>query len=310
MIVIDERTQLIKDTLGVQKIKENVVYRPLSYIRNIKVDEGILLFNLLSGEMILVDEDEFSLLTKTADIENPTVKEYIEKWFLVPQETIDSDLSKQLVTVINAINNIYTAPKLNSFTILPTTDCNARCFYCFEHGCSRKWMTKETAFDVVGYIMRNKADGAIKFRWFGGEPLYNSEVIDIICEEMKKNNVSFNSNMITNGYLFDDEMIERAVKLWNLKKVQITLDGTEQIYNRIKAYIYKDDPSPFKRVIKNIKGLLENGIYVAIRLNIDKHNADDLFVLTDFLLKEFKGFDNCYIYPHLLYENSCKFLPY
>ena len=79
MIVIDERTQLIKDTLGVQKIKENIVYRPLSYIRNIKVDEGILLFNLLSGEMILVDEDEFSLLTKTADIENPTVKEYIEK---------------------------------------------------------------------------------------------------------------------------------------------------------------------------------------------------------------------------------------
>ena len=59
MIVIDEQTQLIKNTLGTQKIKENTIYRPLSYVRIIKVDKGRVLFNLLNGEMILVNDDEF-----------------------------------------------------------------------------------------------------------------------------------------------------------------------------------------------------------------------------------------------------------
>ncbi|MBQ6826141.1 MAG: radical SAM protein [Clostridia bacterium] len=306
MVIIDEQTQLIKDTLGIQKIKENTVYRPLSYVRDVKAEEGRVLLNLLTGEMILVDEEEFSLFSKTADMENDTVKELIEKWFLVPEDTVDANISKQLVTVINAINNIYTAPKLTSFTILPTTDCNARCFYCYELGCEKKTMTEQTAMDIVDYIIAKKQDGEIKLRWFGGEPLYNSKVIDIICSELNKRGVKFYSNMISNAFLFDDEMMERAVDVWHLNRIQITIDGPEEQYNRIKAYINPNCESPFKKVIYNVEYLLKKNVNIAVRLNVDKHNVEQIFSLADFLLEKFSKYPNFFAYPNRIFDDTCK----
>ena len=89
--------------------------------------------------------------------------------------------------------------------------------------------------------------------------------------------------------------------LWNLNKVQITLDGTEEMYNRSKAFIYKEG-SPYLRVLNNIHRLLDAGIKVSIRLNINRHNADDLLVLTDTLINQFGGQKLLNVYSHPLFE--------
>ena len=44
------------------------------------------------------------------------------------------------------------AKNITGYTIFPTTDCNARCFYCFELDRSRIPMSVETARKVVRYI--------------------------------------------------------------------------------------------------------------------------------------------------------------
>lgn len=302
MQIIDPQSDFILKAWAKQPFKENAQYRPLKYIRQMLVKEGLLVFNVLTGEMILLDENEKDLFEKKSNASTDLAKKLIEKWFLVPEDTIDSDISKQMIALFQSINSIYSEPKLNSFIILPTTDCNARCFYCYELGRSRKWMTEKTAKDVVDYIIRRKTDGEIKIHWFGGEPLYNVKIIDFISEELKNKGVQFYSHMISNGYLFDTEMIVRAKELWNLKKIQITIDGTEDVYNRVKAYIYKDCASPFDRVLNNVEQLLNNNINVQIRLNMDMHNIDDLFELSNYLLERFKGNKNLFIYPHLLYD--------
>ena len=71
----------------------------------------------------------------------------------------------------------------------------------------------------------------------------------------------FTSSMISNSYLFDLETIIHAKNFWNLTNVQVTLDGTAPVYNKIKNYIYKDDTNPFQTIIKNMHNLLENDIY-------------------------------------------------
>lgn len=307
MRVLDEQTGLIGQLLGKQNIKDNTTYRPLRYVWKEEVSEGALLFNMFTGELLLLNNDEVENFSVHKEIKNETIKILIEKWFLVPDDLDDAKFSQQFIDLVTNVNRIYLAPKINDFTILPTTDCNARCFYCYELGCEKKTMSEQTAYDVVDYILKKKDDGQIKLRWFGGEPLYNSKAIDIICSELKKHGVDYRSHMISNAYLFDKEMIERAQKLWNLEKIQITIDGTEEIYNRTKAYIYKEEMSAFKRVIGNVEALLGIGVNVSIRLNMDKHNVDDLFYLSDFLIDKFKKYSNFFVYPHLLYENSCKF---
>jgi len=287
--------------LSEQSLKEETEYRFLKYIQKLSFEDGLLLYNVLTGELLFLDKQEENLIIPNNEVYNYLVK----NWFLVPADFDDLKFIKQVEDTVMGIKRIYTASKIKTFTILPTTDCNARCFYCFELGCKHIYMDEKTAHDVAKYIIKNKADGKILIRWFGGEPLCNTKVIDIICSDLKENNVEFFSTMVSNSYLFDEDLIKHAKEHWNLKMVQVTLDGTEDVYNKIKNYIYKDVSSPFRRVLNNIQSLLEADIVAKIRMNMDKHNSEDLFTLTYELLDRFAEYENFWIYPHTLYENSC-----
>ena len=131
---------------------------------------------------------------------------------------------------------------------------------------------------------------------------FNKQVIDIICTDLTEKGIVYESMMISNGYLFDGATVEQAVSHWKLKSVQITLDGTEEIYNRSKAFIYKDGKSPYQVVLANIQRLLDAGVAVLIRLNMDEHNADNLMELADELHEQFGENKKLTVYSHVLYE--------
>jgi radical SAM protein with 4Fe4S-binding SPASM domain len=161
-------------------------------------------------------------------------------------------------------------------------------------------MTAETASQVVRYIVAHRGDEKIKISWFGGEPLVNVKVIDQICTELNGQGVPFRSEMITNGYLFDADMVQRAKNLWQLQKVQITLDGTAQTYNRVKAYVYQG-VNAFERVLENIGQLIAVGIRVLIRLNVDKHNIGEMAELAELLHQHFGSNEHLSVYSHELF---------
>ena len=96
---------------------------------------------------------------------------------------------------------------------------------------------------------------------------------------------------------------------WRLRSAQITLDGTEKVYNKRKNYIY-NDVNPFKTVINNIEQLLKNNIKIVIRLNADSTNFDDLYCLVDFLLNKFcmNKYLKIYIQPILNFNNGTAFM--
>lgn len=304
MFIISPPKAIITKILGEQKKQNTVNYRPLFYIKETLTEDGILLLNLITYELIFLNLEEKDFFTKCHGVSNKTVEKLIEKWFLVPEDTNDLNLVKQVENIACISNKVYSFPKYSSFEILPTTDCDARCYYCFEHGVNKKHMSEKTASDVAEFILKNKVDSEISIHWFGGEPLYNSKAMDIICDKLKRNNVVFKSSITTNGYLFDEEMIEKAVNLWNIKKAQVTLDGTEKIYNKIKNFIYKDE-NAYKRVLNNIELLLKAGVHVQIRMNMTTNNEDDLYILADELTERFKEYSNVVIYSRLIMDESC-----
>lgn len=305
MRVLSAKNGYIKNLIDEQKINTNIKHRPFKYISTVEVDDGMILLNNLTDESIFLDSKENQTFLQLTDFTNETLQYLVKNYFLVPEDFDDLTFSKNVEDTISLIYRSYRKRPIDSFTIFPTTDCNARCFYCYQHGCEFITMSQETAEDVADYILKNKADKELLLRWFGGEPLYNSIAIDIITEKLIENGIPFKSIMTTNGYLFDSDMIEKAKNKWNLTRVQITLDGTEEIYNKVKAYIYADGTSAYKRVIDNIEKLLQNDIIVNVRMNMDEHNVKDLFILTDEILKRYKKYDNFYAYVHLLYSNSC-----
>ncbi|MBO6081852.1 MAG: radical SAM protein [Bacteroidales bacterium] len=295
MTLLQDYASPLSGLLKDQRLQEGESYRLMHFVVQLPVDEGLLLYNVMTRAVALLTPEE----ARRMQDDPLSVPELVAKWFAVPLIFDDRKLAREVRAVGRMLEK---RPKgLTGFTILTTTDCNARCFYCYEKGRSRVSMKEDTALKVAEFIIRNHIDEKVKLLWFGGEPLYNKGVISLICDKLRHAGVEYQSSMVSNGYLFDDETVTEAIGPWNLKKVQITLDGTEKVYNRSKAFIYQEG-SPYLRVLGNIHRLLDAGVKVSIRLNVGRHNADDLLDLADVLANEFGGYKLFGVYSHTLFE--------
>jgi len=300
---IYEPTKIVYELLGKQEIDKSKKYRRFFYLTECPVEGGSIFLNTITYELLLLSNEEIRLLNNP-DLNNDLVHYLVEQYFLVPEDFDDKKIGLQIIDTRLQIQNIYTNQPYSYIAILTTTGCNARCFYCFEKGAKVSNMTEQTAYDVADFIEKKGAK-KIKIQWFGGEPLINIKPIDIICHALTEKNIDFDSIMVSNGYALSEDVIKKAVELWKLRKIQITLDGTEEVYNKVKDYVYKDVPSPFLTVMNNIENALKAGIQINIRLNMDEHNADDLFDLARQLVNRFGCYKNCYIYVVRLFEDTC-----
>lgn len=295
MFNVSESEKILATFLDEQKIIEDINYRPFFYTHSVECGEGLLVVNLITKEKIWLTDKEKEFFEHTECIENVTVQTLIKKWFLVPIDFDDRKFAEGCSSTKKMLISMNRSDIITSFTIFTTTDCNARCFYCFEHGSRRINMTDKTAEDVADFIIKKSNGHKVQLRWFGGEPLFNTNPIDIISKKLMDNNIRYNAKMVSNGYLFDDKIIEKAKNEWHLTGVQITLDGLEQAYNRIKSFVYKDDVSPFIKVTDNIEALLKANIAVNIRLNFNDENINDIRELVPYLINRYKRYPNCRI---------------
>ena len=293
--IFDESSPILK-LLPKQSAESFQGGRAARFILREPVREGVLCYNALLKILVLLSPEE-DLAFRTADRTALSYDYFVSRYFFVP-ETFDE--LKTIDEVRSVLRLLQPKKPLHRFTILPTTDCNARCFYCFEAGCKREDMSMETAEKVAAFILKASKDTEAKLHWFGGEPLFRSEVIDRITGILRAADKEFTSDIVTNGYLFNEETVEKAVRDWHLQRAQITLDGTESVYNRRKAYIYKTG-NPYEIVLKNAIHAARSGISIEIRLNVDEKNRDDLLDLIGELKMRLKDVPNVTVYSKMLY---------
>ena len=275
MKTIHSATSIPAALFGKQKLKDATKYRLTTHCVQVESEDGTLYFHTMTGAMLLLEQ---------GDLIQEQEKALAADWFLVPIEHNEMERLSKFRTLLRSIQ-----PKNRNkthFTVLPTTDCNARCFYCYEMGCQRITMSEQTARAVGTYMVRESGGEEIKIHWFGGEPLYNAEAIDSICEELRKAGASFASTITSNGYYLDAAMAEKAISDWHMTGALIAIDGTKDIYQRTKAYI-ENDKNAYERVLSNIGHALSLGLKICVRLNVDKENAEDLNNLIDVLASRF-----------------------
>ncbi len=265
------------------------------------VEEGTLLYHTLTGEMVLLEGAECGGL-ESPDVDNidPAVREeLLAKRFLVPLQTDDARYADEVLSVVRLMAR--PSRGITGFTIFTTTECNARCFYCYEQGRRLVSMTDEVAHAAASYIERSCAAERVSLHWFGGEPLCNVRVIELVTSDLAHAGIDFRSRMTSNSLLFDEGLVRKAVRDWHLRSVQVTIDGTREVYERTKAYVGTDDiASPFERVLRNVGLLLDAGVRVEVRLNLHPRNVDDLCNLAIELAERFGGVEGFNVYAAML----------
>lgn len=298
MQTIVEPKQHIDELWGKQKIRENETYRLMNYVLRADHEGKVLLHNVVTGQLVVLDQSEADAVDRLPQSYSPEIEQLVSEHYLVPEEY---DEHQQVTGLRNILWRLYDAQKpkeINHYTILPTTACNARCYYCFEQGCKALTMTERTADEVINYIDKNRGvNVSIQISWFGGEPLLASQRIDQISKGLRARQIDFQAEMTTNGYLFDEQMVDQAKAVWNLKKLMITVDGTEDNYNKIKSFVGVTD-NPYQRVMRNIALLIDKEIYVTLRMNYDLNNYLDFYNLIDEVKRRFATSQYLRLYVH------------
>lgn len=299
MKTIVEGNKTITKLLGAQDCKP-YSYRVMKYVLVAECEDGLLLHNVITGRMVLLSDEEKQFISATPIEYNELMDDLINGLFLVADGYDERDTVYKLRMIFE---RLFMPRDVESYVILPTTNCNARCYYCFESNLHSLSMSSETSEKLVEYIVKHNKKRKVHLEWFGGEPLLGANIISKICEMLGDREVDYFSTMISNGYLFTPDIIEKAIKNWKLNKVQITLDGTEDVYNYVKAYKHIKG-SAFKTVIGNIYDLLVANIQVVVRLNLDQHNYDDLKTLGYLLDEKFSHFSNFQVYVQTVQRDA------
>lgn len=214
-----------------------------------QANEHVLVYNAASGNCIVLSESDFQLFRKMKCSEIDSER-YLFLGFYIHD---DDDEIQHLLSRCNQCKKHHRKRK---YRILTTTFCDASCPYCYEIGVKSIAMSCETAQAVADFILTQSINASeIEIEWFGGEPLLNVSVIDLICKEIlckKPEQTFFKSSIITNGFLISKDMVDKMVTDWKVYKIQITLDGFAHEYERVKGL----GVGSFEQVIKNWSSLL------------------------------------------------------
>ena len=142
------------------------------------------IFNTLSGSLAGFEADKCRMIKNFGegnyDLEQDTINALISNGFIVPYVLNEYDFinSRRIKSILNNDVSIY--------RIITTTDCNARCFYCYEGSAGHEYMNLDTAEQTVKFIVDHIENRKCLIQWFGGEPLMNIPVIDFMpCDQVK-----------------------------------------------------------------------------------------------------------------------------
>lgn len=272
------------------------------YNRYIEIKSGYyFVHNILSSSQAILDFDEYKELV---ECKNQNKKEQYKQMGFWVDENTDEEAYLELERKLAMYNSLRDDFGL---VIAPTMDCNARCFYCYEHDTRNEhYMDSKTEEQLLKFIVDSLfGKKKLWISWFGGEPLLCTSMINRISKQLisycSENNIIFDSEMTTNGYYCGE--YKEIIKQSNISEIQITIDGFKKDYETRKNY-YNNIVDPWNTVVNNVFSISDIS-HVTLRFNFDKKNIDSLLQAAEFFIHDHRWNNNISIYYYPLEPISC-----
>lgn len=133
--------------------------------------------------------------------------------FVIPKEVDEKNLIR-----LQSLKTKFSASHLD-LTIIPTSDCNFACVYCYEKDfVSNQYINKDNQEALLDFIS-GKASliSNLHITWYGGEPLLALSIIESLTEGIldicSRHNVQYSASMVTNGYLLSKTTLHTLRKI-------------------------------------------------------------------------------------------------
>lgn len=152
-----------------------------------------------------------------------------------------------------------------NITFIVTKDCQLACKYCYLVGKnSKERMPWEVAKQAIDYILADETafrEESVVWEFIGGEPFLEIELIDKICDYLKKEMFrldhhwfnSYRFSFSTNGINYDSPKVQRFIeKNKSHLSIGITIDGTKQKHDLNRIYKGENERGSYQDVVRNI----------------------------------------------------------
>jgi len=291
--------------LGRNKVEPDRVYRLSKYAYCKSFRDRHYIKSTMTGGIYELSDEEWAVVDPSADIiiqgsdiEAAGLAELVSGCVLVYSTDDDYSRYRFAVTALKAMDR---SRGVKTYTILPTTACNARCVYCYEQGMKVSTMSETTADKVIDFILKTKRSEEITLCWFGGEPLVAANIINRICTGLNEKGVSFKSRIVTNASLFTPELLDTAVNVWHLKRAQVSVDGSKSDYEARKLFCSPKIHN-YEYLLKTIGIMLDAGLEVTLRCNFDQGNIEGMYSFWEDINNLYGDSDKLRVYSSMLFQ--------
>ena len=262
--------------------------RANKYLYNVSLDDNVhfVIFNGFNKENLILEEKALASMVKL--INNPDAyassHPKILQRLVALKFIVEDDFDER--AILKAERESFIHASEYKTTILPTFECNYKCWYCLQE--HEPVVLDYTRFDLmIKHIKKYMLENSIQeyvLSWFGGEPLTQPKVIEYIapqlisfCEEHK---IDFSSGVTTNGALLNIDNIKLLQKC-KVDYYQIAIDGDEKTHNKNKQDCLSD--SSFRLILNNIVNLLRmnSDAKVTLRINYTLATLKSESLVTD-----------------------------
>lgn len=257
-------------------------------------DDATIFFNAATCALAVVDENFLRVID---DVKNNSYNETKYDAQLIADMKSSGCLVEDDVDELERLEFYRNLSKYDmtnfGLTIAPTLDCNFRCKYCFETHPKGK-MSSETQAALIKFV-EGRLERAKNFSvtWYGGEPLLAKEIIWSLSENFLElctaSSIDYDAFIITNASLLTYSVVEQFKK-YKIRGAQITIDGVKEIHDSRRRNVTGE--STFDKLIDRVNLLLNSGLSVVVRINIDKENISRVDELLDILAERIDKREN------------------
>ncbi|MCD8181921.1 MAG: radical SAM protein [Bacteroides sp.] len=240
-----------------------------------KNKKNVICYNTKCDSFCILSSQDFDLLKndiQQLSLQSPKVCNGLEQNKFIIEDEVDEyqELCKEYDASINTSTSYY-------LTLLPSLDCNLRCWHCFEKHIQGSHLTTDSFQAILEHVkqlfLNNSELNYLNVELFGGEPLlyFKGELYPLLSQikqyvtDLQKS-VSF--FFVTNAVCITPD----TLPLFNglNASFQISIDGYKDRHDQIKQ-IPETHEGTYDSMIQTIYALTEqlDNTYINLHINYD-----------------------------------------
>ncbi len=159
-----------------------------------------------------------------------------------------------------------------------TNECNFRCRHCYQEDYGKNSLSfgqmKGVFGDFLKIIKEKQSATPHAYKEFrlsiaGGEPVLYRHFDELMAEIARKKK-NFQLNLLSNGSMLDDRMLDKIFHKYRFDAIQISLEGTESVNDAIRG------KGNFRRAVKALEKIVKLEKRATISFTLSRRNYRDL----------------------------------